>query len=69
MIHHFLMKEAQCDLRKHSQEPGLEFAMMQIGERILKNNKEMHICCIDLKKAFGELNREKIWNSRQCRWI
>lgn len=52
--------EANLDLGTRSIQ-DLIFTLLPISEKIINENKEIHICFIDLDIEFDKIRREDIW--------
>lgn len=55
------LEETQFGFRPNRGVNDAIFIMRQIGEKTIKENKNVHVCFIDLEKAFDKIKREDIW--------
>jgi hypothetical protein len=53
--------ESQCGFRPNRSTQDLIFALIQISEKTIKYGKEVHLCFLDLVKAFARVPRSELW--------
>ncbi|XP_073989088.1 uncharacterized protein [Rhodnius prolixus] len=56
-----LLGEDQCGFRSNRSTQDLIFTLRQIMEKNIEYDKEVHLCFIDLCKAFDRVPRSMIW--------
>jgi len=45
------------------------FILRQLSEKTIKEGRNIHLCFIDMEKAFDRINREDIWKILNSRGI
>jgi hypothetical protein len=63
------IEESQCGFRTHRGTQDLIFTIRQISEKTIETGREVHLCFIDLEKAFDRIKREDVWKSLRNRGI
>lgn len=63
------LEEVQCGFRKGRSTQDLIFTLRQINEKAIATNKQVHICYIDLEKAFDKVEREDVWRCLEKRGV
>ena len=61
------LDEAQNGFRKGRSTQDPIFIIRQLGEKMLITGKEIHLCFVDLRKAFDRVVREDVWESLRKR--
>ena len=55
------LPEAQCSFRPGRSTVDMIFAVRQLQEKCIEQNKPLYLVFIDLTKAFDTVNREALW--------
>jgi hypothetical protein len=55
------VEESQCGFRPNRSTQDLIFALIQISEKTIEYGKEVHLCFLDLVKAFARVPRSELW--------
>lgn len=63
------IEETQCGFRKGRSTQDLIFAIRQVSEKLINKGREIHMCFIDLEKAFDRIHKEQIWKALGKRMI
>lgn len=63
------IEETQCGFRKGRSAQDLIFTIRQVSEKLISKGREIHMCFIDLEKAFDRIQREQIWKALEKRMI
>lgn len=61
------LEEGQCGFRKGRGVQDNIFILRQISEKAINKGKEIHLCFIDLEKAFDRVRRDDIWATLEKR--
>lgn len=61
--------DSQCGFRKGRGVQDNIFILRQIAEKAINKGREVHICFIDLCKAFDRIRRKDIWKTLENRGI
>ena len=56
-----LMPETQCGFRQNRSTSDMIFAARQTLEKCREQNRQLHMCFIDLSKAFDTVDRTMLW--------
>jgi hypothetical protein len=56
------LEEAQCVFRQGRSTQDLIFMLCQISEKVTEYDSEVHICYLDLEKAFDKVPWREIWH-------
>jgi hypothetical protein len=56
------LEEAQCGFRQGRSSQDLIFTLRQISEKVIEYDSEVHICYLDLEKAFNRVPWREIWS-------
>ena len=60
------LPEAQCSFRPGRSTVDMIFAVRQLQEKCIEQNKPLYSVFIDLTKAFDTFNREALWTVLEC---
>jgi hypothetical protein len=55
------LEEAQCGFRQGRSTQDFIFTLHQISEKVTEYDSEVHICYLDLEKAFDKVSWREIW--------
>jgi hypothetical protein len=55
------LEEAQCGFLQGRSTQDLIFTLRQISEKVIEYDSEVHICYLDLEKAFDRVPGKEIW--------
>ena len=54
--------EEQVAFRKRRSCTDQLFTVRMLNEKVIEKNKRMTMVCVDLEKAYDNVNREMMWN-------
>ena len=57
------LKEEQSGFRPGRSVQDHIFTIRQVTEKFLEKNLDLHLCFVDLEKAFDTVKRDELWNS------
>lgn len=63
------IEDTQCGFRGGRSTQDLIFVIRQACEKLINKNRDIHVCFIDLEKAFDRIRREDIWTTLEKRGI
>ncbi len=56
-----VLAEAQCGFRRGRRAADQVFALRMLIEKAVKKGRPLHICFVDLEKAYDSVKRENMW--------
>ena len=63
------LEETQCGFRKERGTQDHIFTIRQLTEKAIAKNREIHLCFIDLEKAFDRIKRQDVWKILKDRGV
>ena len=62
-------EETQCGFRKGRETQDRIFIVIQVIEKSIKTDRKIHLCFIDIIKAFDQVKRNEVWKTLKIRGV